>query len=1039
MKTMWNSYGQCAGVRPGQSRPARLAGMLLASVLALAVRGAETPPAAGVVRMGAGEAQEARLAAAAEAAGYAVRFLELDALCGQPPLRPQFELLLVPCARELPLESIPSLEAFARQGGRLLALGVPAWQAPRRRAQSRWISAEEYERTLAALAPAKILADFEAAGLRQWRRQSDRPQAPTTVETARDPATGQCLHVTINELAGWDTLAGPLFDQPFAAGQDLTVFRARGGPHTRQLMVEWAEEDGARWIATVDLGPEWKKYVLPPEFFQPWQPPAGRGGPGDRLRVSRARRFTVGLAASHTALAAGRMEYWFDDLGAAANPFGPEEPRPAPAVPRWESFSPAWQTCLARGVATLFTPPGLAMVPPLMQPVPGLAPANPAADLLALHPRPRGGGFGQDRPYRWQPLLLAQAGGAAQSTVPDAASGTFRGALAALVVNLKPPLAGSMWAAFTPDDPGFYEPPAIRELLAQTCRRLRHGVFLEEGGAEFYTAFENQPIRCGARVGNWGGQGFSSGQVRVTVRELAGIPGRADPAAPALARFEWPVALAARAGQSFSSTWQPAAWPAAGCEVITELCADGQVIDRLCQELQVWRPKEHPQYITAQDGAFQLGGRPWKAHGVNYLPSSGIGIAGDYFEYWLDPGAYDPEVIERDLRRIQALNLNAVSAFIYHRSLAAQHLLDFLRRCERLGLRVNLSLRPGTPLDFRWPEMRALIEHYRLARHDTVFAYDLAWEPSHYDHAWQQRYRADWTAWVVHKYGGVAAARNIWAHPPPQAGAASPSPATPLEIPEANLLTRDGPWRRLVADYRLFLDELLQEKYAAARRLVKAIDPHHPVSFRMQFSGDPTLNTPTLLPYDLRGLAGAVDIWEPEAYGRIGDWERIKPGHFTAAYARLCHPGLPLVWAEMGYDCWHATRRETDPEKLQFAAGYYRDFYRLLRASGADGIFFWWYPGGFRLNENSDYGIINPDGTDRPVTRVIREEAARFLAAPKPPAPDQWIEVDRDADARGLPGIYEAVQAGYWSAIQGGHTPGLRWKKTPGTAPPAGD
>ena len=85
------------------------------------------------------------------------------------------------------------------------------------------------------------------------------------------------------------------------------------------------------------------------------------------------------------------------------------------------------------------------------------------------------------------------------------------------------------------------------------------------------------------------------------------------------------------------------------------------------------------------------------------------------------------------------MNLNAVSVFIPHESLRAQHLLDFLRRCEALGLRVNQSLRPGTPMDFRWQEMKELIEYYRLAQNDAVFAYDLAWEPSHGDHDQQER------------------------------------------------------------------------------------------------------------------------------------------------------------------------------------------------------------------------------------------------------------------------------------------------------------
>ena len=240
-------------------------------------------------------------------------------------------------------------------------------------------------------------------------------------------------------------------------------------------------------------------------------------------------------------------------------------------------------------------------------------------------------------------------------------------------------------------------------------------------------------------------------------------------------------------------------------------------------------------------------------------------------------------------------------------------------------------------------------------------------------------------------------------------------------------LTQDGPWRRVVADYRRFLDELVGTRYAEARRLVRSIDTSHPVSFRMQHAGDPTHNAPGLLPYDFLGLAHAVDLWEPEAYGRIGDWERVKAGHFTAAYARLCHPGLPVVWAEMGYDVWNRAVMAPDSGKLAFAARYYRDFYRMLRESGADGVFFWWYPGGYRLNERSDFGIINADGTDRSVTRVIREEGPGFLRAPPPPHPDYWIEVDRDQDARGLAGIYERVQVEYWRAVESGRNPGLRW------------
>ena len=249
-------------------------------------------------------------------------------------------------------------------------------------------------------------------------------------------------------------------------------------------------------------------------------------------------------------------------------------------------------------------------------------------------------------------------------------------------------------------------------------------------------------------------------------------------------------------------------------------------------------------------------------------------------------------------------------------------------------------------------------------------------------------------------------------------------------------LTSDGEWRNLVADNRLFLDDLLREKYAAARQLVKSIDPHHAVSFRMSNTGDPLYNWDAALPYDFCGLAEAVDIWSPEAYGRIGDWERVRAGDFTAAYARLCDARKPLMWAEMGYTAWDMNRMAPDPEKLAFAGRYYADFYRMLIESGADGVFFWWYPGGFRLGENSDFGIINPDGTDRPVTKVIRTEGPVFLGARKPGKPDFWITVDRDRDARGLFGIYEAAKVEFWKAMDEGHRPGLKWERKPGAATP---
>ena len=947
-----------------------------------------------------------------QAAGYATEFIDTAVLTNQTLLTAKrYDLLVLPGARSLPMAAAPAIKGYLKEGGDLLALGLPAWQSPLYQIKGRWVSRESYEAVVATQRPLHMIEDFEHADLSRWKRNMGEASARAEYELA-GADQGHALHVKVGHLGGWETLASPAFVRPFPAGHTLTCFRAKGGPRTRQLALEWREENGSRWIATVDLTPEWKDYTLLPDRFKAWPVPEqgeNRGG----FHPDKAVSCCVGLAMSHTALEGDQHEYWFDDLGTAPNPFGHDAPPLEPPVPGLESISPSYQ-CFPITTPVVVRSDHQKELLEAWEGKSAKGDGRDALSYVGLQPRARGVGFNQERAYRWEPLLGAY----------DAATQDYRGAVGALAVNVGEPFRGSVWAAFTPTEAGFYRRPVVTNCLGQVLSRMKRGVFLSEGGSEFFTVFAGQQFKAGARVVNFGRDTVSNLHVSVKFLDAKGAPRRTVVGsdmmlAPGEAKAVEQGGLSRNAED-------------AGVSVNVSLA--GSLIDGLRQELGVWAPKAKPAFIESRDGGFWLRGKPWKANGVNYMPSSGIGLANErYFEAWLGRGAYDPEVIERDLRRVKAMNLNAVSVFIEHTSLKAQHLLDFLRRCDGLGLHVNQSLRPGTPMDFQWKEMRELIEYYKLAQNDTVFAYDLAWEPSHGSYEQQQHaYAQPWNDWVLKRYGSLAAAQQAWGQPSPHS--ALPTPR--LEVPPMTQLTRDGEWRRLVADYRLFLDDLLHEKYGAARALMKSVDPHHAVSFRMSCAGDPLYNWDAALPYDFYGLADAVDIWAPEAYGRIGDWERVRAGDFTVAYARLCDARKPLMWAEMGYSAWDMNRMAPDPEKLAFEGRYYADFYHMMIESGADGIFFWWYPGGFRLGENSDFGIINPDGTDRPMTKVIRTEGSRFLKARKPGKPDYWIAVDRDRDARGLFGMYESAQVEFWKAMTEGHQPALKWVRRPGTASP---
>jgi hypothetical protein len=935
-------------------------------------------------------------------AGYSTVIIGTDVLTNSVKLRSmRLDLLVVSEAGSMPVTAMDPVRDYLQAGGRMMAFGLPAWESPTYEIDGKQISQTECEQLLDNRIVNNVLINFAEEDLSKWSREQDAPSTKTDLEVVPDGGQ-KALHVRIDHLGAWDILGSPRLQNPFAGGRMLTCLRARGAPETPELSLEWDEQDGSRWIAVIELTSQWKSYVLSPDSFHSWDPPPGRGGANDRFNVRQAIRLTIGLARSHNALAAAHHEYWVENIGTAPSPFGrmplPGEVNP----PRLDTLSPGWNFYPINGEIKLTTPEGMALVEPEEWQMPGAS----ESPWRAMQPRPRGIGFNQERPWRWQPLLEARA-----------LDGDYRGAVATLMIHFDDEFKGGIWAGFTPSSLSFYQSGPARQFVAQTARAMQRGIFLQEGGGEFFTVFDKQKFYLGARVVNLGHLDQTNLTIRISVKSKKDQSICYD--------RKWSLDLPAAGAQMVQEQWRPTQWPEAGFTVRTELIQDGQTVDRLEHELNVWRRPSHPEFVEEGAGGFEWRGRPWKVNGVNYAPATVIGVVHDpYFEEWLGKGAYDPEVADRDLRRIKAMNLNTVSIFVDYNSIKAQHLLDFLRRCQEYGLHVNQALRPGTPMDFQWEKMKAIIEFYHLADNDTIFAYDLAWEPAHQNQ--QSSYGEDWTGWVTRRYGNVAQAEKVWGLPLP------PFNNSALSVPSMQQLAHDGPWRILAADYRSFLDDELADKYGAARRLVRSIDPHHAVSFRMAETSDPTFISDRQLPYDFYGLSHAVDIWEPEGYGRIGDWNRVREGRFQVDYARLCDPRKPVLWAETGVSVWDEKRGGPTPKKLQIATQFYRDFYRMLSEAGSDGVIFWWYPGGYRVDERSDFGIINGDGTDRPMSRVIRQEGGRFLKTAKPPAPDCVIEVNRDRDARGIFGLYQSVKGAYWQAIADGKTPRLEWEKTPG-------
>jgi len=926
------------------------------------------------------------VAAAVARAGYKVSLVSSAKLSAVPA---GTRLLVLTDARNLPAQLAEPVDAFLKARGRLMALQAPAWQNPLYLSGGKWIGAEQFGLRQAKKPPEKAILDLYVGFLEGWERSSNdmASKATYTVEPCELGEDVKAIHARIENLTSWDTVLSAPLKQPFAPGMEVTQFAAKGGPLTGRMVVEWREKDGSRWIASVPLSKSWRLHRLGPGAFRYWPSNPSRGFPGDAFKPANAERLSVGVAFSHNALTAGRHEFWIANVGASRTKPGEPADAMALAIEPTDGLYPHYKffeiTVPVRAVDPLTGKTVL---------------EGPRA--YSVQPRPEPNGFDKRREWAFEPLLVAR----------DRSDGEWRGLPAAMIRWNGGGRKGAGLAAFGLIGSSAYLQTPVLNLIERTARKLGEDVWLVDAGTDKFTQFEGEPVRAGATV-----YADVDARCRVTILKDGKTLKSGE--------------LALSAGQT--AVFDAGANPAEPGVYRTELRVGGRLVGVQEQRQHVYSRPETKAFVTTRGGDFVRDGKPLRFNGVNYMPSSGIGTTDwDYFENWMDRRSYDPEIVGRDLRKIKNLGLNAVSVFIYDRAVEAGNLLDLLRQCRELGLLVNLSLRPGTPMDFNWNGVRKIIETYRLKDEDVVFAYDLAWEPSMGNHRDRKRYDGLWHNWVLSVYGSLGAAETEWGFKMPD------EDGKPTNPPD-ELLVSNGSWRAMVADYRRFVNDLLFVQYNEAREKVRSIDPYHLVSFRMSEAGNPTFNWDAFMPYPLEGIAWATDFLAPEAYGRIGDWEHVKHGIFEVAYCRSLPPFRPVVWAEAGVSSLDSARLVNDPELVKRQGQLYRDLYRMFIESDSDGVFWWWYPGGVRVGENSDYGIVNPDGTDRPSTKAIREFGPKLLENRPPEHPQRVLEYSLDGDARGLYGIYQRLKDAFWRLTEAGYAVKLKNKQDWASQDPA--
>jgi hypothetical protein len=891
-----------------------------------------------------------------------------------------FPLLIVPHSERFPAMAVRNVESYLQNRGRVLFLDGPSFS------MLCYPSAEGTEwmplSGRIARLPAQAMPGLSwknDAPFSSWLQAADSPETVITplLNSAVSPDGTQqtLLQIHVDRYRDWFSVGPPEFKtSPFAPGAVILSFFARGDETTGGFTIECVEKDGSRWIAAVPLNPQWRKVTLRPEDFRYWPDSKvmGRGSAQDRFNPAALAFLRLGIARSHLNEKPGPHTFCLSEMGCSALPADLTGPLPMPPV--LEGVSPLYK-------AVHDTVTG-GWVPPL---------------------RDRGVGTSGEREARLRPARVP-----GELEAYPAAVGAYANWVRSVFAGKN---AGAVWggASVPKRENGHLTPDLLKTIAAvMQIVSIRNGGF----DAAVYRAGDTPQPAC--FVAN---NGTTAEKVILRERVYGGKLERSKE-----------TTLEAVPGESRKISGIAAeAWPEGEYRYEARLYdGTGKVlVDRVEMPLRIvaQQPAAAPDAarVHVEDGEFVADGKPFRPVGVNFWPLS---VAGQdtavYARGWLSPDQYDPDVVEQDLARCQSAGINLVS-IQYGNEMQAPSVTDFIRRCRNHHILVNVFVANADPRFLNAGSLNRMLDAAQLTKCADLFAFDVAWEPHLGNAQDRSRYDANWQRWITVNYGNVEAAEQQWEVKCPRGRSGLPT------TPSDQQLAEDGPWRRLVAAYRRFVDEMIGAGY---RNVAAVLHPRDAmIGARSGYGGNGFPGVDPQMPFDLTAGAAHLDFISPEGYGLSGEWAEYRAGGFTAAYARWAGNGAPVFWAEFGSSIYPGG--DQDAERLASQADAMDKMLRMTVDSGSNGSAVWWLPGGLRIDEGSDYGIFNPDGTPRPSALRLRKYADQELPASRPgKAADSAVVGDRDEDARGFTGLRQKLKSRYLQLKEQGKTVEF---KTPGT------
>ena len=906
--------------------------------------------------------------------GFGITLLNAEQVCNPHVLSTNFFFaFIIPNANVYPMKGYSALQDYAKHGGHIVFAGGPAFEKPSWKIGNKWQTLAEIKTKYKIKNTHSYFNMNKPVAYYGWTRQTYNYANTCSWELVDDiPEKGmKSFHFLCENFEGWDGYITKTLDLPlYKNGDNLICFKAKGDSNTPQIAVELQENDGSRWFATVPVNTNWQHVFLPVNSFKYWpESPTKekRGGNNDKIQPENVCRINFGLSTSHTPYSAteARHEFFVSEIGTASDPVLSEIFNETENSPVFETISPSYKvytlTNIVKAVSVApWQTTNSATKSKYKVPRHGVSPI----------PRTQGRGFERKQKYRWISLVDAMD-----------ANNHRRGSLFWLLLNQNSPLSNSCFVGLASSEPEFLNSAAVTDTLGKTLDRLNNGLLLIDAGANHFSVWPGEKIELGANLLRFH-KNPEHTVLRFTVEKTDG--------SIALNR-EFKVDFQDKQNFVTNFMWTAPKLEEEVLQVNVSVLVNGKLVDKITHDLGILYTDSNNKnnFVKTKGNQFILNGKPWYPVGVNYWPAYVSGVdPKDFWAGWISRSFYEPEEVERDLILMEKMGINMLS--IQSFSLETyRNLLDFLRRCDAHNIKVNLFIGMASPLNLNEKSIRQYIKNAKLASNTTLFAYDIIWEPGNYvfnkdnRHKWDK----DWKKWICDQYGSIIAAEKDWLFSVPR------DSNRKVTSPPDKYFREDGEWRVMMAAYRRFMNNLISRKWNRACSALRKIDPNHLISFRQG-------NT---LPHDFTFTATSkhIDFICPEGYAIKNNEDGYNSAGFITRFVHFTTGGKPILWAEFGKHVWDKNRMRPSEKLIKEQGDYHKKFYKMVLESGANGLTPWWWTGGYRVDEQSDYGIIEPDGRLRKSAHYLAKYAPLIKTPRKWPVADKMLEIDLDKHSGG--------------------------------------